>query len=161
SIVHQAVHYFNEQDLDVGDFYRSFPAYAGYLESWVRFAESGRLQPVLCEHKVASLIPRYVGTFDCLGVLDGAAALLDFATGDPEDAAKHLQTAAYVMALQQWAEEPDEAPMREFVRQFTYIERFSVQLMKSGDLPKLTRYRDPRDFTKFRLIAEVIDMLDT
>jgi hypothetical protein len=158
--VHQAIHYYNERDLDVLAFCREFPGYAGYLQSWIRLAESGRLQTVLCEHRLACRLPRYAGTLDWLGLLDGHAAILDFATGRPEDAAKHLQTAGYVNAAYQWAREPGEERLRAFLAQHKFIERASVKLDKHGGLPKLTPYRDPKDFTKFRLIAETVGAVD-
>ncbi len=37
--VHQAVHYFNEGDLDVESFRADFPAYAPYLDAWLRFRQ--------------------------------------------------------------------------------------------------------------------------
>lgn len=158
--VHQAIHYFNEHDLDVDDFSRAFPGYAGYLQSWIRLVETGRLVTVLCEHRIACRSPRYAGTLDWLGLLDNQAAVLDFATGRPEDAAKHLQTAGYVMAAKTWAQNPDETVLRTFLNQHAYIARYSVRLDKGGGLPMLTPYTDPRDFTKFILIAETVQVVD-
>jgi len=158
--VHQAIHYFNEHDLDVLRFCREWPAYAGYLESWIRLMDSGRLQTVLCEQRVGCRTPRYVGTFDWLGLFDGQAALFDFATGDPNDAAKHLQTAGYVMALRSWANEPGEEALRAFVNAHPFIRRYSVRLHKGGSLPTPQAYPDPKDFTAFRLIAETVNLVD-
>jgi hypothetical protein len=111
--VHAAIHYYNEQDLDVGEFMGTFPAYAGYLQSWIALMESGRLKTCLCEHRVASRKHRYAGTIDWLGEFDGRGALLDFATGDPEDVAKDLQTAAYHAAAVEWA--AVDEPLRAFL----------------------------------------------
>lgn len=158
--VHQAAHYYNEHDLDVLGFCRQFPGYAGYLQSWIRLMDTGRLETVLCEHRVACRTPRYAGTFDWLGVFDRHAALMDFATGRPEDAAKHLQTAGYVAALPAWATEPGEEALRAFVAAHPFIARFSVKLDKHGGLPTVTPYRDPKDFTRFRLIAEAVNAVD-
>jgi hypothetical protein len=158
--VHQAIHFFNEHDLDVLAFARDFPQYAGYLQSWMRLVETGRLMTVLCEHRIACRSPRYAGTLDWLGLFDRQAAILDFATGRPEDAAKHLQTAGYVLAAKTWAENPDEPVLRAFLDQHAYIARYSVRLDKNGGLPVVTPYTDPRDFTKFRLIAETVQVVD-
>jgi hypothetical protein len=158
--VHQAIHYYNEHDLDVEAFCRTFESYAGYLRSWIALMESGRLETVFCEHRLASRRPRYAGTLDWLGLLDGQATILDFATGRPEDAAKHLQTAGYAMAAKTWAEEPGEERLKVFLDRQPYIARASVHLRKSGALPKITPYPDPRDYTKFRLIAESVEVVD-
>jgi hypothetical protein len=158
--VHQAIHYFNEHDLDVAGFCADFPAYAGYLQSWIRLMDSGRFVTHFCEHRVASRRPRFAGTFDWLGTVDGHAAILDFATGDPRDAAKHLQTAAYVMAAREWAEELGEDRLLAFIAAHPFIERYSVRLTKAGTLPTPHPYRDPHDYTAFRLIAQAIAVVD-
>ncbi len=159
--VHAAIHFYNERDLDVLAFGREFPDDAGYVQSWIRLMATGRLTTALCEHRIASRTPRYAGTFDWLGTFDGHAALLDYATGEPEDAAKHLQTAGYVSALQRgWHREPGEERLAAFMAAHPFIQRYSVQLDKDGRLPAVTPYTDPRDFTKFRLIAETVQAVD-
>lgn len=157
--VHQAIHYFNEHDLDLEGFYLDFPGYAGYVQSWVRLMDTGRLVTVLCEHRLASRQPVYAGTLDWLGLFDGHAAILDFATGDPDDAAKHLQTAAYVLAAKKWMHEPGEEALRAFLTAHPFVARYSVRLHKTGSLPTVTPYRDPKDFTKFLQIAETVAMV--
>ena len=158
--VHAAIHYFSEGDLDVADFSQSFSHLAGYLQSWIRLADTGRLSARFCEHRVACRQPRFAGTFDFLGVFDGQAALLDHATGSPFDACKSIQTAFYVMAARAWANEPGEEQLKAFLDAHPYIARYSVQLDKHGDLPKLTAYTDPKDFLKARLIAEAVNIVD-
>ena len=160
TVVHQSVHYLNEHDLDVEQFCYDFPAYAGYLRSWIRLFDSGRLSTVLCEHRVAHTTPRFAGTFDWLGTFDGDAALLDFATGDPEDAAKHLQTAAYVIAARQWAKQDDQAVLRAFLEQHLYVSRYAVRLRPDGSYPLLTAYHDPHDFTRFLVLANAVSVVD-
>jgi hypothetical protein len=149
TVVHQAVHYWNENDLDVQQFAADCPEYLGYLESWMGLVESGRLRSLLCEHRVASRRHRFAGTIDWLGEFDGDAALLDFATGDPDDCAKHWQTAAYVVAAQEWAQEPAEDRLRAFVQSHPFIARYSIRLKKSGALPSVQRYTDPRHTSEF------------
>lgn len=149
TLVHAAVHYWNEQDLDVAQFAEDCPDYLGYLESWMRLVESGRLQVALCEHRVASRKHRFAGTIDWLGFFDGQAALLDFATGDPYDCAKNLQLGAYSLAAQEWAVEPGQEPLRAFVQTHPFIARYSIRLKKSGELPTVERYTDPRDTSDF------------
>jgi hypothetical protein len=160
SAVHQAVHYYNERDLDLAAFYAANPDLAGYVASWVTLDATGRLQPVLCEHRIANDVPRYAGTLDFLGMFDGAAALLDYATGDPDDACKHLQTAAYVLAARAWAEQPGEDVLRAFLGAHPYVARYSVRLHADGALPTLTRYDDPRDYTRWLAIATAINIID-
>lgn len=158
--VHQAIHYYNEHDLDVLAFCRTFPGYAGYLQSWIRLMETGRLQTVFCEYRLACRTPRFAGTFDWLGLFDNEPAMLDFATGDPNDAAKHLQTAGYVLAALAWSKEPGQEALRAFVTEHPFIRRFSVRLNKTGSLPTPHAYRDPKDFSKFKLIAETVNAVD-
>jgi hypothetical protein len=160
TVVHKAVHFFNERDLDVRDFMQSFPEYAGYLQSWIALMDTGRLQTFLCEQRVANFAPRYAGTFDWLGIFDGQATLIDFATGHPDDAAKHLQTAAYVLASRAWSHLPGYEKLKAFHDDHPYIQRFAVRLDRHGGLPQLTAYRDPRDFSVFMLIAEAVNAVD-
>lgn len=148
--VHQAIHFFNEHDLDVEWFCAEFPSYAGYLQSWIRLMDSGRLQTTLCEHRVASRRYQFAGTIDWLGCFDGEAALIDFATGDPEDCAKDLQTAAYVVAAKEWAAAEDtEIPLRQFLTAYPFVTRYSIRLKKDGSLPTPEPYRDGRHGQQF------------
>lgn len=149
TLVHAAVHYWNENDLDVAQFAQDCPEFLGYLESWMRLVESGRLSPVLCEHRVASRRYQFAGTIDWLGVFDGQAALLDFATGDPDDCAKALQTAAYCLAAQEWAVEPGQDYLRASVQSHPFIARYSIRLRRDGELPRVERYTDPRHTSDF------------
>lgn len=158
--VHRAIEFANDHDLDVEAFSREFEGYAGYLHSWLRLIATGRLTPHFCEHRVACRTPRYAGTFDFLGTFDGSAALCDYATGNPTDAAKNLQTAGYVIAAQAWKREPGEEKLREFLDAYGYIRRYSVRLHKLGGLPLVTEYTDPKDFTKFTRIAETVAIVD-
>ena len=99
--VHRAAHFYLEDDLDVSAFCEEFPDYAGYLQSLIALFDSGRLQIVCCERRVASVQYRYAGTFDCLALMDGQATMLDWATGSPSDVAKHLQLGAYEHAARE------------------------------------------------------------
>jgi hypothetical protein len=38
--VHRAVHFFNEQDLNVDDFCATFPEYWPYLQAWIKFLDT-------------------------------------------------------------------------------------------------------------------------
>jgi hypothetical protein len=146
-------------DLDLDHFEQSRPEWAGYVHSWLALVQTGRLRPMFCEHRVGNFAPRYAGTLDWLGVLDTEAALLDFATGDPADAAKHLQTAAYVLAARAWADMPGEDTLRVFHDAHPYVVRYAVQLHADGSLPTLVPYRDPRDFSTFLLLAHAVNAI--
>lgn len=160
TIVHKAVHYFNEHDLDVDEFCTTYPEHAGYLCSWIRLVETGRLEVVACERHIANFAPRYGGTFDWLGRFDGEAAMIDFATGHPEDAAKNLQLAGYVLAARAWAELPDETVLRDFHERHSYVKRFAVRLHPDGELPSITPYLDPADFAAFLTLVHAVNLVD-
>lgn len=147
TIVHQAAHYYNEHDLDVGEFIGNYPKYAPYLLSWIALMESGRLQTHFCEYRVASRKHRYAGTIDWLGEFDGHGALIDFATGDPDDCAKHYQTAGYLTAALEWQDQ--DPRLAAFFAEHPVVRRYSVRLKKDGKLPTPHPYKDPRDHARF------------
>jgi hypothetical protein len=151
SRVHEAIHFFSEGDLDVDQFRADFPDYVGYLEGWLSFCDQRHFVPVLNEHRVAS--PRHLiaGTLDCLGLLDGQAVLLDFATGRPSDVAKDLQTAAYHALATEWAAE--DPALAAFLEAHPVVKRYAVALRKDGTF-RLEGYTDPRDFRQFLTLLE-------
>ncbi len=154
SIVHEAVHLLNEQDLDLEAFRVDFPGFIGYLEAWLSFCEQRHYVPVLNEHRVASRRHRVAGTLDSLGLLDGCAALLDYATGRPEDVAKDLQTAAYLGLAHEWAEDGEtDPPLQRFLLEHPTIKRYAVALRRDGTF-KLEPYKDPADFRRFLTLNE-------
>jgi hypothetical protein len=147
--VHKALHYLNLGELDHDTFRAMFPDYVGYVDSWESLVGTGRLQGWLFETRVASRKHRYAGTIDWLGEYDGCGALLDYATGDPEDGAKSLQTAPYLEAAREWAHEPDAGALWTFFGEFRIVQRYAVHLYANGRTATLEAYRDPLDFTKF------------
>jgi len=152
--VHQAIAYFNEGDLDLEQFQIDFPAYVGYVEAWLSFVSQRNFLPVLNEHRVASRRHQIAGTFDTIGLLDGHCALVDYATGRPEDVSKDLQTAAYLGLALEWAEEPDADPrLRQVLHQCPVIKRYAVALRKDGTF-QFCPYTDPADFRKFLTLVE-------
>lgn len=154
SIVHQAVHYYNEDDINLDAFRAEFPGFVGYLEGWFRFREQRRFRPVLNEHRVASIRHGVAGTLDTLGIIDDDhAALLDYATGRPEDVAKNLQTAAYLGLAHEWAEEGPDPQLQKFLTDYPTIKRYAVALRRDGTF-KLEPYKDPADFRKFLTLNE-------
>jgi hypothetical protein len=96
---------------------------------------------VLNEHRVYSDRFEVAGTIDCLGLLDGQAVLLDFATGRPQDVCKDLQTAGYLALALEWQEE--DVPLAAFLSAHKVVRRYAVQLRASGTF--VVSYADPRD----------------
>jgi hypothetical protein len=152
TVVHQAIHYFNEHDLDVDQFVTAFPDYAGYLRAWIAFTEQRHFEAPrgLCECRVASRRHQVAGTADCFGFLDGVAVLLDFATGRPSDVAKDLQTAAYFALATEWAaeEDGDQNLLAFLTRARGVLKRYAVALRADGsfELEPYTAQADFRDF---------------
>lgn len=148
TVVHHAVHYYNERDLDLDRFAEDFPAYVGYVDAWIAFCLQRQFRAVLNEHRVASRKHGVAGTLDCLGWLDERAVLLDFATGRPQDVAKDLQTAAYHALATEWAAEGDDQ-LAEFLRTARgVVDRYAVALRRDGTFA-LERYTHPRDYRDF------------
>jgi hypothetical protein len=131
TIVHEALHYLNEGDLDLGAFAKDYPLYCGYLEAWQFFLTARDFSPMLCEHRVCSPAYDVAGTIDCLGVLDGRAVIVDFATGDPDDAAKDLQTAAYLALALEWRAH-DQTLDQFFCNYGEAVARYAVALRADG-----------------------------
>jgi hypothetical protein len=145
-IVHQALHYYNENDLDVGEFVGNYPQYAGYLQAWIAFKEQRRFRPMLCERRLVSRRHGVAGTLDCLGEMDGHGALVDFKTGNPEDVAADLQTAAYEAFAREWAKE--DAALAAFFASHKVVRRFSVRLKRDGAF-SVSPYSNPGDYSEF------------
>jgi len=151
SAVHQAIHYYNERDLDVEAFCRDFPDYAPYLRAWLSFCEQRQFVPILNEHRVASRRLGVAGTLDNLGLLEGTAVLLDFKTGRPDDVAADLQTAAYQGLALEWAR--DDAQLMAFFTAHPVVKRYAVQLRKDATF-RVESYAGPADFRKFKTLVE-------
>jgi len=159
--VHQAIHFLNEGDLDFDQFRADFPAYVGYVEAWLSFVSQRNFLPVLNEHRIASRRHQIAGTFDTIGLLDGHCALVDYATGRPEDVSKDLQTAGYLGLALEWAEEPDADPrLRQVLQQCPVIKRYAVALRKDGTF-QFCPYSDPTDFRKFLTLVEAQHIVRT
>jgi hypothetical protein len=152
--VHEAVHFYNEGDLDVDQFRIDFPEYVGYLEGWFSFCAQRHFVPVLNECRIASRRHQVAGTLDTLGELDGEAVLLDYATGDPLDVSKDYQLAAYHLLMNDWADEPEADPrLVAFLARHELVRRYGVALKKTGAFA-LHPYPDPGDFRKFLTLVE-------
>jgi hypothetical protein len=151
--VHQAIHFYNEGDLDYAQFQIDFPDYRGYLDGWLTFCAQRSYVSIVNECRVASRRHLVTGTLDTLGELDGGAVLLDYATGNPADVSKDYQTAAYLGLALEWAEEPDSDPrLAPFFAEHELVRRYAVALKKDGGF-SLHPYTDPADFRKFLALA--------
>lgn len=157
TVVHSALHYLNERDLDIEQFYRDFPDYSGYVQAWASFCGQRNFRPVLNEHRVASRRHQIAGTIDCLGTLDGVGVLLDFATGRAADACKHLQTGAYHGIALEWAK--DDPPLRDFLSRHPYLKRYAVELKKDGTF-QLEAYTQASDFREFLTLRAALAIVE-
>jgi hypothetical protein len=104
--VHQVLHYYLENDFDLGDVDERF---RGYVDSAIRFLESARLRglthpetgtPIAVEYRFWDRVRRFAGTMDYVAWdPDDVLAINDWKTGEPDDVAAPLQTAAYEHGL--------------------------------------------------------------
>jgi hypothetical protein len=156
--VHAAIHYWNENDFDLDDFRDRYPDIAGYVDAWVAFCAQQPFVPALCEYWIYSARYDLAGTIDCLGTLAGQAALVDFATGDPADVAKHLQTAAYLLVAREWATE--DPALEAFFAAHPVVRRYAVQLRPDGTY-RLNPYSDPADTRHFLALVEAQRIVDS
>lgn len=154
--VHQAIHFYNERDLDVREFNGAFPQYANYLAAWIAFCRERRFVAVLNEHRVASRRYQVAGTIDCLGTLDGAGVLVDFKTGHPKDVAADLQTAAYYGLALEWAEE--DADVKAFFSKYRMVQRYAIRLKRDGtfQVEPYTAWTDYRDFLALVTARQIV-----
>jgi hypothetical protein len=157
SVVHRAIHYYNERDLDLVEFFERFPDYAPYLRGWIDFRERRSFTPVLCEHRVASRRYAVAGTIDVLGLLDNHAWLLDFATGSPDDVSKDLQTAGYLLIAREWADE--DPALDAFFAAHVVVKRAAVALRADGSY-SVHAYADPLDTRHFLALVDAQRIVD-
>jgi len=154
TIVHQAIALFNEGDLDLEQFAVDFPEYLPYLAAWQDFCRQRHFTALLTECRIASRRYQVAGTLDCLGELDGEPVLLDFATGNPADTAKDLQTSGYFVLALEWAEYADADPrLKAFFTRHTLLRRYGVRLEKTGAF-SLHPYTNPSDMRQFLALVE-------
>jgi hypothetical protein len=100
--VHTILHYLLENDFDLADVDERF---IGYVHSALRYLERARLrglthpvtgQPIAVEYRFWDRQRRFAGMLDYLAWdPDDVLAITDWKTGEPDDVAAPLQTAAY------------------------------------------------------------------
>jgi hypothetical protein len=120
SAVHADCHAYDENDLDPDE---SHPLVRPYLEAWAEFRAAKGARPLAREKYVFHSGLWYCGTLDGLFDISGRVVLVDIKTGEPEEAAAHLQTVAYQLA---WETDPAATPIDE---------RWSVQLIPGRRVP--------------------------
>lgn len=147
SAVHQLVHFDNEGDLDAASI---DPAYDGYLAAWRKCRTERGIEPLLCEHRIASRRHRIAGTLDLLCESDGEGWLLDYCTGDLDKLAKHLQTGGYLGMAFEWAE--NDPRLAEVLRRHRRWRRAGVRLRQNGTF-RFHEYTDATDYSRFLTLA--------
>lgn len=94
--VHEACHYFDEDDLDEESVEADVDP---YLQAWKKFKTETGAQVLACEQRVFDPLHMYAGTLDRVLMLDGHRTLVDLKTCISCPAAVGPQTAAYMQAL--------------------------------------------------------------
>lgn len=93
--VHMDCHAYDDDDLDWASV---DPRVGPYVRAWAQCREEKGLMPVARERRVFHPVDWFTGIMDGLFVRNGAHGVVDIKTGNPADAAAHLQTAAYAAA---------------------------------------------------------------
>lgn len=118
--VHQAIHYYNEGDLDEEQL---DTALVPYLYAYKKFMRESGFVPLELEKVVHNATYRYAGTLDAIGIKDGRSCLIDYKSGKAM-AWTSLQCWGYACCL---GEPPQDQYALELRRNGTY------NLRKLGD----------------------------
>jgi hypothetical protein len=120
SLVHEALHYLNDDDLNLDSVRDDL---RGYVQAGIDFRRLSGFTVYSCELRVYSPTWRVAGTLDLLGRWDDdVLTIADYKTGSPADVAADLQLAAYAELLREMSPELAGEPIR----------RVSVRLTKDG-----------------------------
>ena len=128
--VHVDCHAYDDGTLSWGDVH---PEVLPYVESWAELRERKRLRPLLRERQIFDPHNFYTGALDGVFLFEpeGINPLIDMKIGDPDDAAAHLQTAAY------------EGACRITFPEVQIHERWAIRLQPSLRVPyRITNYTD-------------------
>lgn len=105
-----------------------------WVEAWAEARAALGIVPLERERRLFHPLHRYTGIKDGIFARGAKRILIDIKTGDPKDAAGHLQTAAYAEAER--AVRPD----------FSIDERWAVRLVPGMKVPyRVTNYTDRPD----------------
>ena len=96
SRVHEATHYFDEDDLDEESVE---PDVEPYLQAWKRFLVESGAKVLQCEQRVFDPALMVAGTLDRVLLLNGQKVLADLKTSIATPASVGAQTAAYMRLL--------------------------------------------------------------
>lgn len=149
--VHADCHAFDDDDLEDDYFDRSGDGrIVPFVKAWARVREDKRLKPIVHarERHVFHPLLLYTGIQDGIFESDLGLILVDLKTGDPEDAAAHIQTAAY------------EAAWRCENKKTKIAERWAVWLRPERKIPYTIMNYSARpdaslDFDKFAACVTV------
>jgi hypothetical protein len=138
--VHRVLHLYLENDYDLGD---CDGEYRGYVNSALRYLDALKKTPLEAsgiEYRFWETSRMYAGTMDYLGHdADGVLSIDDWKTGEPEDVAAALQTAAYENGVRRCLFPNYDGPIR----------RRAVKLFRDGSPARAEIYNDPRDLSMF------------
>jgi hypothetical protein len=151
SLVHDAIAAEVVGELDAGRLRVEQPDAWPYFESYARLARSRRLVCAFAEQRVATVKYQFAGTIDWLGTVDGVPMLLDFTIGDLWHGAKDLQTAAYLLAAFEWANEGGDPALRPWMRAHYRpgLQRAGVRLLATDQTPTIRPFANPLDTGAF------------
>jgi hypothetical protein len=147
--VHRVLHLYLEDDFDLDD---CAPEYRGYVDSALLYLMRLKKRPlrdtngraIAVEYRFWHVPRMFAGTVDYLGWdVDDVLSIDDWKTGEPEDVAAALQTAAYECGIRTCLL-PAQLP--------TYsgpIRRRAVKLYRDGQPARAEPYDDPRDLSIF------------
>lgn len=128
--LHAAIHYHNEDalDLDTLD-----PRVRPYFMAYLKFVGETGFEPLHCEEHMAHPEYHYAGTFDCIGILNGAAGLPDFKSGGWSPW-MDLQLAAYeelaLANIEKTALAARDFPLQKFVVELRADATYRLHPMK-------------------------------
>lgn len=144
--VHDALHFMLEDDLDNDSVDEET---RGYLESGQKYLAAYVRTIYRAEFRVYSTRFGCAGTLDILAQhVNGHLFIGDWKSGNPEDVAAWLQTAAYLgFALEMAHGDPELAG--EMRAHGPVVQRRSMRLYRDGRIATETLYTDPSDYTKF------------
>lgn len=119
--VHADCHAYDDGELMMNTVHN---AVRPYVEAWAFFCQEKGIAPVVRERRLFDDVYFYTGIMDGLfRRRESRLVLIDIKTGDPEDSACHLQTAAY------------EAAYRRMTGITDPIERWGVHLTPKNRVP--------------------------
>lgn len=120
--VHADCHAYDDGDLPSDYWTTGDPRIVPYVEAWARCREDMALTPLRRERRLFNDLWFYVGIEDGVYMRQALRVLVDIKTGDPDECAADLQTAAYKAA--------DERVYKEKID-----ERWAVWLLPNQRVP--------------------------